>query len=47
MVIGRGQGLLEELTVHVSSPAARTERACTSRPTLVRSVNIGASHTCG
>ena len=29
--------------VTVSRPAAATDRACTSRPTLVRSVNTGAS----
>ena len=29
-----------------SIAAAATERACTSSPTLVRSVNTGASHHC-
>lgn len=28
------------------SITARTDRGCTSRPTLVRSVNTGATHTC-
>ena len=32
--------------VTLSIAAAATERACTSRPTLVRSVNTGASHHC-
>jgi len=29
-----------------SITAARTDRGCTSRPTLVRSVNTGGAHTC-
>jgi hypothetical protein len=29
-----------------SIAAAAIDRACTSRPTLVRSVNTGASHNC-
>ncbi len=38
--------------VWISSPvtpsiaAAATDRACTSSPTLVRSINTGASHNC-
>src|SRR5680860_737460 len=32
--------------VSPSIAAATTDRACTSKPTLVRSVNTGASHTC-
>src|SRR5271165_1712642 len=32
--------------VTLSIAAAATERACTSSPTLVRSVNTGASHHC-
>ena len=46
VLIGRGQSGLEQLARDAIDRCSDDRPACTSSPTLVRSVNTGASHNC-